>query len=76
MLASLVYYKRLGWPIVGDTFLAAEVREHPFGLDIARLELSADERARKEQACEAFIPTLPEDYIKSYMKRDEVFWRL
>ncbi len=76
VLGSLVYYRRLGWPVEGDTYLTPEVEQYPFGFDMGRLELSDDERARKERACEIFVPTLPRDYINSYMKQDEIFWRL
>ena len=76
VLALLGYYKRLAWPPKGDTFLTSEIAVHPFGLDLVHHELSDGERARKRLACQVFVPTLPQGYIDSYMKRDELFWRI
>ena len=76
VLAMLGYYKRLVWPPSGDSFLTEEVAHHPFGFDVVRFALAPDEHERKQRACQRFVPTLRQDYIDSYMKRDEVFWRL
>lgn len=76
LLAMLGYYKRLTWPPPGECLLSDEVADHPFGLDIVQFELTAQEHERKKQACQLFVPTLRQEYIDSYMKRDEVFWRL
>jgi LmbE family N-acetylglucosaminyl deacetylase len=75
-LAMLVYYKRIAWPPPGDSFLTEEIAQHPFGLDVVPFELTRDEQTRKKRACQVFVPTLRQDYIDGYMKRDEVFWTL
>jgi len=76
LLAMLGYYKRLTWPPPGDSFFTSEVADHPFGLGLVQFELTPEEHQRKKQACQLFVPTLRQEYIDSYMKRDEVFWRL
>jgi LmbE family N-acetylglucosaminyl deacetylase len=76
LYASLVYFKRLQWPPEGDSFLSREIRERSYGFDIVRFPLTEEEFERKRRACMIFTPLLSEAYMNSYMKRDEVFWRV
>jgi LmbE family N-acetylglucosaminyl deacetylase len=76
LYASLVYFKRLQWPPEGDSFLIPDIRERSYGFEIVRFPLTEEEFERKRQACMIFTPLLSKAYMTSYMKRDEVFWRV
>jgi LmbE family N-acetylglucosaminyl deacetylase len=76
LYASLVYFQRLEWPPEGDSFLTPEIQARPYGFEIVRVPLSESEFERKRQACMIFTPLLSVDYITSYMKRDELLWRV
>jgi LmbE family N-acetylglucosaminyl deacetylase len=75
LYASLVYFRRLQWPPEGHSFLSRDIRERPYGFDIARFSLTEQEFQRKRRACMIFTPLPSQAYINSYMKRDEIFWR-
>jgi LmbE family N-acetylglucosaminyl deacetylase len=73
---SLVYFRRLQWPPKGHSFLSQDISERSYGFEIVRFPLAEKEFERKQQACRIFTPLLSTAYIDSYMKRDEIFWRL
>ena len=78
--AGLVYFSRIQWPPAGDTFLSAEFQALSFSPSAIRFELTPEELEKKRETCTAFAPTLSEalgeDYIRSYMKNDELYWEL
>ena len=76
MYASLVYHKRLDWPPKGDTFMTEQLEASPFGSNAVLFDLTKEEFERKAEACMIFVPTLSETYIRSYIKKDEIFWRV
>jgi len=76
LYASLVYFQRLPWPPEGDSYLTPDITGRSYGFDIVQFPLTEEEFERKRQACMLFTPLLSKAYINSYMKRDEIFWRV
>lgn len=74
--ASLVYYQTGCWPPNGDYFYTKEITDWFPRLKICQSCLTDQEFDSKKKACMTFTPTLSVEYIQSYMKKDEVVWRL
>ncbi len=78
--ASLIYLTHVQWPPAGESFLSPELKKLSFGAGAIQFQLSREELQRKREACKIFEPTLAEvlgeDYFPSYMKNDELYWKL
>jgi len=74
----LTYLTRAGWPREGESFGGVrEVMSDPDMGDPVLFGLTPTEQEEKRRVCiAAFALTQGEDYIESYMKADELFWRL